>query len=174
MEQKKEIMDAKYTSFEKLVEIRNCRENSIANIVITDFKDKFAYKYDIKEGFFIKLEKDELIKELMEYTIKDITAIYDELENGLNDSTKNAIKKFFEEYENPYDEYIDTYNNKYPDIVSYKHHRLKILLYMNKDKITKNIRVIINKIKEIEPSEYDYLDNFDESKIESDEDIDID
>jgi hypothetical protein len=68
---------------------------------------------------FVKLEKDELIKELMEYTIKDITAIYDELENGLNESTKNAIKKFLEEYDNPYDEYIDTYNNKYPDIVSF-------------------------------------------------------
>jgi hypothetical protein len=52
--EKRQILNSKYQSLEKMVELVHCgTRDDFKNIVITNLKDKFAYKYDSQKGFFV-------------------------------------------------------------------------------------------------------------------------
>ncbi len=54
MSEKRQIMNARLCSLEKMVEIAHCGNYPhFKNIVITNLKDNFAYKYDESKGFFV-------------------------------------------------------------------------------------------------------------------------
>ena len=50
-EQKQQIMKSRMNSLEKIVEITHCGEmNQFKNIIVTNLKDNFAYRYDNDKG----------------------------------------------------------------------------------------------------------------------------
>jgi hypothetical protein len=144
-QQKKQILNARLKSLDKLVEITHCGEyNQFKNIIITNLKDEFAYKYDNVKGFFVTVKKNDVIQDLINYRIYNLTEIYDEMEHGNNidAKTKTVIQTFMEkcDSEEPYE---DAYGIKYPNYKEYKKDCIKILLYNNNEQITKDIATLI-------------------------------
>ena len=144
-QQKKQIMNARLKSLDKLVEITHCgKYNQFKNIIITNLKDEFAYKYDSIKGFFVTVKKNNVIQDLIDYRIYNLTEIYDEMENGnkIDATTKRVIQTFFDkcDSEEPYE---DSYGIKYPNYKEYKKDCIKILLYNNNEQITKDIATLI-------------------------------
>jgi hypothetical protein len=74
----------------------------------------------------------------------DLEAIYDELStaNKIDRRTQEIIQKFLDKLENG-EVYMDD-TVKYADYKSYKTNRIKVLLYNNQDKVTKDIALLLN------------------------------
>jgi len=151
-QQKKQIMNARLKSLDKLVEIAHCGQyNQFKNIIITNLKDEFAYKYDSVKGFFMTVKKNDVIQDLIDYRIYNLTEIYDEMENEnkIDAKTKMVIQTFMErcDSEEPYE---DSYGIKYPNYKEYNKDCIKILLYNNNEKITKDIATLIKESDVVE------------------------
>jgi hypothetical protein len=149
--EKKLILEQKDFSLDKMVEIVHCgaKYHQFKNVVITNIKDEFAYTYNADAGFFIKSKMNDTINDLIRYRMKDIEEIYKELKDMdkvLEKGFQQLIKSFLEQmndikpedkYENP-----DT-SEKYKNMCEYKIESLKIFIYNNQDKITKDILLLI-------------------------------
>ena len=146
--EKKLILDSRMCSIDKMVEIVHCgTHNLFKNIVITNLKDKFAYRYDEKKGYFITGNKSDLLDDLLTYRMMDLEEIYDELStaNKIDSKTKKLIQIFLDKMEN---EEVFVYDTvEYPNYKTYKMNNIKILLYNNQDKITKDIALLIGDSK---------------------------
>ena len=147
--EKKMILDSRHNSIDKMIEIVHCgTHNMFNNIVITNLKDKFAYRYDETKGYFITENKSDLLDNLIMFRMMDLETIYDELstENKIDNKTKKIIQEFLDKMENEEPFIYDTV--EYPNFKSYKMNNIKILLYNNQDQITKEIALLIgdNKI----------------------------
>ena len=142
--EKKYILDSKWMSIDKMVEIVHCRNhNTFKNIVITNLKDKFAYKYDETKGYFITGNKTDFLDDVMTFRMIDLETIYDELSttNKIDSRTKKLIKEFLDKMEN--EEPFSYGDVEYPNYKSYKMDNIKILLYNNRDRVTKDIALLI-------------------------------
>jgi hypothetical protein len=143
--EKRQILESRKNSLEKMVEIVHCGDHDIfKNIVITNLKDKYAYKYDKEKGFFTTHTKVVLLDEVMMYRIMDLEAIYNELStaNMIDRRTKGIIQKFLDDLESD-EKYVDD-STEYQNYKSYKMNNIKILLYNNQDKITKDIALLLD------------------------------
>jgi predicted PolB exonuclease-like 3'-5' exonuclease len=105
-----------------------------------------AYKYDDSKGYFITATKNELLNDFITNRIFDIEAIYDELAeaNKIDDSTKKLIQKFLDQIQSDEPYLNEEEDIKYLNYKSYKINKIKILLYNNLDKITKDIALVIS------------------------------
>jgi hypothetical protein len=139
------ILDSKRNSLEKIVELVHCgTHNEFKNIIITNLKDKFVHKYDSTKGYFTAVDKSELLEKLVTFRIMDLEAIYDELSsaNKIDQQTKGIIQKFLDQLESG-EAYIDD-TGQYENFKAFKTNSIKILLYNNQDKITKDIALLLN------------------------------
>ena len=146
MNQKQDILNSRLCSLEKIVEITHCgRLNQFKNIIITNLKDNFAYRYDENKGYFITVSKTDLLDDLVSHRVTDIEAIYDELKtaNRIDDKTKTLIQKFLDKMDSNDEPFYDN-ETKYENFKSFKTDRIKIRLYNNQDKITKDIALLIS------------------------------
>ncbi len=98
-------------------------------------KDNIAYKYDNKLKYFITIDKNKVINELIDNRVCDIGEIYTELmeNNKLDTTTSRLIKEFINK--------INQDNN----YKSQQNQQIRILLYNNKELITNDINSIIYK-----------------------------
>jgi hypothetical protein len=146
--EKKIIMNSRFNCLEELVNIVHCKEyDQFKNILITNLKDDYAYKYCDKLNKFITIKKNEIIHDLVAERLENIREIYEELSttNKINDSTKKLIKEFLNKMTNE-DKYIeDSEGTTYKNFRTYKEHRVKILIYNNTDKISKDLAIILDK-----------------------------
>jgi hypothetical protein len=154
MKEKKAILNERFCSLEKMVEIAHCGNyNKFKNIIITNLKDNYAYKYDKNVGYFITVTKADLLNDIVTYRITDIEEMYDELTltNKIDDRTKELIQQMLAKI---HDENIPFYDYneeiKYSNYKSYKMNNIKILLYNNHDKMTKDIAMLFSNEKTIE------------------------
>jgi len=148
LKEKKEIMNSKLLCLNKIVEIAHCgKYNKFKNIIITNLKDNFAYKYDEDKGYFITTTKNDVFNDLLSYRITDIEAIYTELStaNKIDNYTKDLIQKFLDKIQNEDQLFTDHNENiTYPNYKTFKINDIKILLYNNQDKITKDIALLFS------------------------------
>ena len=146
IEQKKQILNSRMMSLEKIVEITHCGHmNQFKNIIITNLKDKQAYRYDDSKGYILTVANNDLLDDLVINRLTDIEAIYDELKtaNKIDVKTKKLIQDFLDKMENNENPFFDN-ETKYDSFRSYKIDKIKILLYNNHDKITKDISLLIS------------------------------
>ena len=139
-------MNAKFCSLEKLIEIVHCgKYNQFKNIIITNMKDNYIYKYDDNKGQFILATKKELLNSLIDYRISDLEVIYNNLlkENKLDDKTKECIEKFINKIEYSESIYTDVEGNQHKNYKEYKINEIKLLLFNNQDKITNDISLLL-------------------------------
>ena len=145
-QQKKTIINSKFGALDKLVEMTHCGDyNQFKNIVITNLKDEFAYQYDSSKGFFVAVKKNDIIKDIIDYRIYNITEIYDEMEHGnkIDAKTKIILKRFMDRCDSN-EPFEDSNGVKYPNYKEYKKDCIKILLYNNHERITKDIATLIH------------------------------
>jgi hypothetical protein len=97
------------------------------NIMITNQQNNIAYRYDKKENKFIATDKNELVDELVSCRTADIEEFLDNNINRLEAKTISRIKEFINKI---------TYDDKYDEL---KKKDIKLLIYNNRDKLTKEI-----------------------------------
>lgn len=149
-QQKKQIINSRLCSLEKIVEITHCGDmNQFKNIIITNLKDNYAYKYDDTKGYFVSIPKNILLDDVITHRITDIEAIYDELNsaNKIDNKTKKIIQDFLDKMGNEETPFFEN-NTKYDNFKTYKINNIKILLYNNQDKITKDIALLVSNNEE--------------------------
>ena len=150
---KKLIMNSKYCSLEKLIEIVHCGTyNQFKNIVITNMKDNFMYKYDDSKGQFILSTKNDVLNSLINYRLEDLEVIYNDLlgKNKLDDVTKNCIETFINKINYVDSKFTDIDGKQHDNYKQYKINEIKVLLFNNQDKITNDISLLLI-ANEIEP-----------------------
>lgn len=142
---KKIIMNSGPYCLEKLIEISNCGNyNQTKNLVITNLKDNYAYKYDKKLGYFVTTSKTSALNDLINNRVNDIEIIYDELVNSskINTFMKDKVCAFLKKI-NENNKFINEEENKsYDTYKDYKKEKILVLLYDNQDKITKDITLL--------------------------------
>ena len=143
---KKLIMGARYNSLDKLIEIIHCgKYNQFKNIIITNMKDNYIYKYDDKLGRFILSTKTDVLNSLIDYRIDDLETIYHELldKNKLDENTKDIIEKFINKINYIDTKYTDFDGKEHENYKQYKINEIKVLLFNNQDKITSDISLLL-------------------------------
>lgn len=150
LQEKRKILKSCHNSIEKFIEITYCgKYNQFKNVVITNLKSDYAYKYDTDKGYFITVNKSELLDDIFECRKLNIEEIYEELDNGnrLTSNQKCHIKDFLDKCESDAQFKPDT-NISYPNFKEYKKSNINVLLYNNRDQITNDIACLIKESTE--------------------------
>ena len=127
-------MRSRFGCLEEIIKIAHCSNyKQFKNIIITNLKDNIAYKYDNRLKYFISIDKNELVNELIDNRVCDIGEIYNELieNNKLDSTTSTLIKEFIEKI------------NSEPEYKTQQNNNLRILLYNNKEHIISDIGTLI-------------------------------
>ena len=147
LKEKKMILQERLCCIEKCIEISNVdNHNEFKNIVITNLKDNYAYKFDDTKGYFVVCSKTDVLNELISNRVVVIEEIYDELilTNKIGEYTKDKIKEFLVKINQEDKPFTDENEEvKYPNYKDYKINKIKILLYNNQNKITKDIATLL-------------------------------
>ena len=131
--EKIKILSNRYSCLENIVKYVHFNDKypQFRNILITNLQNTIAYKYNNDNKQFIAIDKNELLNNIINERINDISIFYDELENELDSTTKDIIQKFIEKI----------YNED--EIINKKKDKIKLIIYNNSNKITTNLQVII-------------------------------
>jgi hypothetical protein len=163
----KTIMNARYCCLEKLVEIVHFgKYNQFKNIIITNANNNYMYKYDDNKGYFVLASKSEVLNSLIDYRVNDIEVIYTEYlnNNKIDNTTKDIIEKFINRINSDENKFTDGEGKDHINYKQYKINEIKMLLFNNQDKITKDISLFLttNLVDYIAPNELQLteLNNF--------------
>ena len=100
--EKMAILKNRFYCLPELVEYTHFNDKypQFKNILITNTQNTLAYKYNTKKNQFMAINKDELLDDIVDARICDITSFYEELENSLDEKTKEIIEKVIDKIEN--------------------------------------------------------------------------
>jgi len=145
--EKKLIMNSKYGCLEKLIEIVHCgKYNQFKNVIVTNMKDNYMYKYDDTKGCFVLGTKSEIMNSLVDGKLFDLDVIYNDLleKNKIDERTKNCIEDFVNRIHNNDEKFTDIEGKQHEDYKHYKISEIKLLLFNNQDKITNDISLLLS------------------------------
>jgi hypothetical protein len=140
-------MNSKYGCLEKLIEIVHCGKYSqFKNVILTNMKDNYMYKYDDTKGCFILGTKSEIMNTLVDGKLFDLDIIYNDLleKNKIDDRTKNCIEDFVNRIHNNDEKFTDIDGKEHENYKHYKINEIKLLLFNNQDKITGDISLLLS------------------------------
>jgi hypothetical protein len=147
MQEKKQIINAKYSCLEKLVEITHCgKYNQFKNILITNMKDNYMYKYDETNGQFVLANKKDVLDTLIDHRVNDLETIYDDItdNNKINDKTKEIIENVIDKINNTNLEYTnENYKKVFKNYKEYKTDEIKVLLFNNRNKTVEDVTLLL-------------------------------
>jgi len=141
------IMNAKYGCLEKMIEIVHCgKYNQFKNIIVTNMKDNYMYKYDDSKGYFVLSTKNDVLNSLIDYRIYDLEVIYNDLltNNKLDENTKDIVEKFINKINYSDSKFTDCDGKEHDNYKQYKINEIKILLFNNTDKINSDISLLLS------------------------------
>jgi len=126
--EKMAILKNRFYCLPELVEYTHFNDKypQFKNILITNTQNTLAYKYDTKKNQFMAINKDELLDDIVDARICDITSFYEELENALDEKTKDIIQKVIDKIEND------------PAYRELKKKDIKLIIYNNRKKVVKD------------------------------------
>jgi hypothetical protein len=145
--EKKLIVNAKYGCLEKLIEIVHCgKYNQFKNVILTNMKDNYMYKYDDTKGCFVLGTKSEIMNSLVDGKLYDLDVIYNDLleKNKIDEKTKNCIEDFINRIQYNDEKFTDIEGKQHDDYKHYKISEIKLLLFNNQDKITNDISLLLS------------------------------
>ena len=145
--EKRLIMNSKYGCLEKLIEIVHCgKYNQFKNVILTNMKDNYMYKYDDTKGCFVLGTKSEIMNSLVDGKLFDLDVIYNDLleKNKIDEKTKNCIEDFVNRIHNNDEKFTDIEGKQHEDYKHYKISEIKLLLFNNQDKITNYISLLLS------------------------------
>ena len=117
----------RYCSLHHLVEYAHFNDKypQFKNILITNTQNTLAYKYDNKKKQFVAVNKDELLDDIVGERMCDINSFYEELENELDEKTKEILDKVKDKIESD------------PAYKELKKKDIKLIIYNNRKKVFK-------------------------------------
>jgi hypothetical protein len=126
--EKMAILKNRFYCLPELVEYTHFNDKypQFKNILITNTQNTLAYKYDTKKNQFMAINKDELLEDIVDARICDISSFYEELENDLDQKTKEIIEKVIDKIEND------------PAYKEIKKKDIKLIIYNNRKKVVKD------------------------------------
>lgn len=145
-QQKKSILNAKSCCLEKLIEVIHCGAyNQFKNIIVTNNKDNYMYKYDDDKYQFILSTKSDVLNSLIDYRLCDLEVIYNDLleDNKIKPETKDCIEKFINKINYSDEEFTDINGKTHENYRNYKINEIKVLLFNNSDKILKGASLLL-------------------------------
>ena len=94
--EKLKILKHKYCSLPHLVEYAHFNDKypQFKNILITNTQNKLAYKYDIKSKQFIAINKDELLEDIVDARMCDISSLSKKSLDFLDNLAEEKVKTF--------------------------------------------------------------------------------
>ena len=127
--EKMAILKYRYCSLPQLVEYTHFNDKypQFKNILITNTQNTLAYKYDDKKKQFIAINKDELLDDIVDERMCDINSSYEELENDLDEKTKEILDKVKEKIDSD------------PAYKELKKKDIKLIIYNNRKKVSKDL-----------------------------------
>jgi hypothetical protein len=147
LKDKKQIINARYQCLEKLIEIVHCgKYDQFKNVIVTNMKDNYMYKYEENKGQFILSTKNEVMHSLVDYRTNDLDVIYNDLIklNKIDDKTKDIIEDFINRMLNIDKKHEDCEGKIHDNYKQYKINEIKILLYNNQDKMCKELSLFLS------------------------------
>ena len=130
------ILEKGYKCLDYIIQYTHFNDNyaQFKNILITNLQNNIAYKYDDNTNSFITITKDELLYEVINERMCDINEFYEKYKDFIKDNIRTAIDTFISNMDKP----------KYEET---KKTEIKLIIYNNRDKITreivKNLEIII-------------------------------
>jgi len=123
--EKRGILNRKAMGINDLVALVHCsgKYKEFMNVYITNLQNTVAYRYDKKINNFIVVNKNELLDEIIDARIYDITKFLEEAEKVLEPNTAADIKRIIKKMEQ---------DNSFKGL---KKEEIKFILYNNKEKI---------------------------------------
>jgi len=123
------ILNEKHNSLEYMIKYVHFNDKypQFKNIMITNQQNNIAYKYDSTDNKFVAIDKNTLIDDLISSRMADLEEFLDNNIDRLDKKTVSKINEFINKI---------TYNTKYDEL---KKKQIKILIYNNRDKLTKEI-----------------------------------
>ena len=132
--EKRGILNRKAMGINDLVELVHCsgKYKEFMNVYITNLQNTVAYRYDRKTNNFIVINKNELIDEIIDARIYDITKFLEEAEKVLEPNTAADIKRIINKM------------GKDNSFKGLKKEEIKFILYNNKEKISSQKEKLID------------------------------
>jgi hypothetical protein len=126
--EKMAILKYRYCSLPQLVEYTHFNDKypQFKNILITNTQNTLAYKFDNKKKKFITVNKNDLLDDIIDERMCDLGSFYDELENDLDEKTKEILEIVKEKIDND------------PAYKELKKKDIKLIIYNNRDKVDKD------------------------------------
>ena len=126
--EKMSILKYRYCSLPQLVEYTHFNDKypQFKNILITNTQNTLAYKFDNKKKKFITVNKNDLLDDIIDERMCDLSSFYDELENDLDEKTKEILEIVKEKIDND------------PAYKELKKKDIKLIIYNNRDKVDKD------------------------------------
>ena len=158
-QEKKSILNAKSMCLEKMIELIHCGNyNQYKNIIRTNNKDNYMYKYDDEKSQFILSTKSDVLNSLIDYRLCDLEVIYNDLlaANKITTTTKECIEKFINKINYSDEIFTDINGKTHENYRNYKVHEIKVILFNNKDKIMGDMSLLLTTEM---TSEYSYIKN---------------
>jgi hypothetical protein len=146
-QEKQMIVNSKFCSLEKIIEIVHCgKYNQFKNVIITNMKDNYMYKYDDKKGIFVLSKKADVMHMLLEYRMGDLEIIYNELleNNKIDERTKSCIERFINQINFDTEKFKNREGETYDNFRQFKINEIKVLLFNNTDKIMSDVSLLLS------------------------------
>ena len=126
--EKMAILKYRYCSLPHLVEYTHFNDKypQFKNILITNTQNTLAYKFDNKKKKFITVNKNDLLDDIIDERMCDLSSFYDELENDLDEKTKEILEIVKEKIDND------------PAYKELKKKDIKLIIYNNREKVDKD------------------------------------
>ena len=128
--QQLDVLSKRYKCLDYLVKQVHFNDKypQFKNILITNTQNNIAYRYDKNENKFIAIDKNELLDDVITERMCDIETFYDNQLQYLDSKTKDIIHCFIDKMDDKSEKY---YEQKMRDI--------KLVIYNNRDKVSKEI-----------------------------------
>jgi hypothetical protein len=98
------------------------------NIKITNTQNAIAYKYDNDAKKYIAIDKDELLREIIDERMSDVSTFYETYVDELDSKTIEAMEKI-----------LNKINNNDTTYINQKKNDIKLIIYNNRDKVPKEV-----------------------------------
>ncbi len=123
------ILKYRYGSLSQLVEYTHFNDKfpQFKNILITNTQNAIGYKFNEKKNQYVATKKDDLLEDIVDARMCDLTSFYEELEGELDEKTKEIMDKLKEQIEN---------DPAYRDV---KKNDIKLVIYNNRKKVSTDI-----------------------------------
>ena len=146
-QEKRMIVNSKFCSLEKIIEIVHCgKYDQFKNVIITNMKDNYMYKYHDKKGIFVLSNKADVLRMLLEYRLGDLEIIYNELleNNKIDERTKSCIERFINQINFDTEKIKTDDGTTYENFRQFKINEIKVLLFNNTDKIMNDVSLLLS------------------------------